>query len=207
MRADTEPRVVIDPGQRLGPPPVGQHKPAHHVQLPQLHRRPTLPPLPLAVPAPPRGVDQAQPHQSPIHRRLARHRLHTPLRQLEGQPPRTPPRMRRPQPRDRHLDIGADLMRTRPGPMRTITQALQTTGLIPGQPGMHGLAGHPEPGRHLRHRRAVADHRQHRLIPLLRHTQLPHEPGVSPINRSRRNPSTETPVPISRRPNGTPQPE
>jgi transposase InsO family protein len=59
-----------------------------------------------------------------------------------------------------------------------------------------------EPGRHRCHRLTVGDHRPHRLIPLLSHRQLPHEPGVSPINRSSRNPSAETLSPINRRPNG-----
>jgi hypothetical protein len=45
------------------------------------------------------------------------------------------------------------------------------------------------------------------LIPLLRHTQLPHGSGVSPINRSSCNPSAEGVEPISRRPDVTPQPK
>ena len=44
-RADTEPGVVIDPGQRLNPAPVGQYEPTHHIHLPQLHRGAALPVL------------------------------------------------------------------------------------------------------------------------------------------------------------------
>jgi len=52
---------------------------------------------------------------------------------------------------------------------------------------------------YVRDRLAVADGCQHGLIPLLRHTQLPHK-GVSPITRSSRHPSPEGVEPISRRP-------
>ena len=87
--------------------------------------------------------------------------------------------------------------------MRPITQALQPAGLVPGQPRMHRLARHPEPGRHLGHRLDPSlDHRQHGLIPLLSHTQLPHlgsvthQPKqVSPINR---NSVTHQPKPTGR---------
>ena len=37
---------------------------------------------------------------------------------------------------------------------------------------MHRLAGHPEPQCHLLHRSAVAQHLQHRCMPLLHHTEL-----------------------------------
>ena len=51
--------------------------------------------------------------------------------------------------------------------MRPITQTLEPAGLILGQPRMDRLARHPEPSRHLGDRVTLADHRQHRLIPLL----------------------------------------
>jgi len=38
------------------------------------------------------------------------------------------------------------------------------------------------PASDLSHRRALNDHRQHRLIPLLSHTHLPHSQGVSRIS-------------------------
>ena len=45
---------------------------------------------------------------------------------------------------------------------------------------MQRLPGHPDLGRHLRDRQAVLDHRQHRLIALLGHAQLPeHRPTSS----------------------------
>ncbi len=65
-------------------------------------------------------------------------------------------------------------MRTRHRPMRPIPQILQPTRFILGQPRMQRLARHTPPGRHLRHRATLGDHRQHRLIPLLTHTHLPH---------------------------------
>src|SRR6185312_12039608 len=79
-------------------------------------------------------------------------------------------------------------------------------GLVLSQPHVNRLTRHSEPGRHISHRLTVGDHRPHGLIPLLSHRQLPHEPEVSPTNRSRCNPSAETPSPISRRPTGRYQP-
>jgi len=43
----------------------------------------------------------------------------------------------------------------------------------------HAPSGpHPEPGRHIGHCLAAAHHRQHRLIRLLSHAQLPHQGSV-----------------------------
>jgi hypothetical protein len=58
----------------------------------------------------------------------------------------------------------------------------------------------------LSHRPAVLDHREHSLITLLRHTQLPHT-GVSRITRSRCQPSAETLSPINRSRNVNHQPK
>src|SRR5215475_15667003 len=69
--------MVIDPGQRLSVAAVGEQEPAHHIHLPQLHRRPALPPPPLLLPPPPgTGLDQPGPHQRPVDPRLRRHRRH-----------------------------------------------------------------------------------------------------------------------------------
>lgn len=43
MGTDTEPGMVIGPGQRLGAPAVRQQEPADRIHLPQLHRRPAFP--------------------------------------------------------------------------------------------------------------------------------------------------------------------
>jgi hypothetical protein len=118
-----------------------------------------------------------------------------------------PRRMRHPQLNQRDLDHHRHLMRTRTRHMRPIRQTLQPTRLITGQPPMHRLARHPEPGRHTRHRLAVGDHRPDGLIPLLSHRHLPHEPGVSPISRSSCHPSTETLLPLNRSPVGRHQPK
>ncbi len=175
MCADTEPRVVIDSRQHLGPSAVGEQEPTDDVHLPQLHRRAAFPPFPLAITRPPRArVDQVQPDQRPIGPRL-RHREPSPLGQLKTQPPRTPRRMRQPQLHQRDLNRRRHLMRTRTRTMRTVPKTSQPAGLVLGQPRMHGLTRHPEPGRHARHCLAVGDHRPHGLIPLLSHRQLPHE--------------------------------
>ena len=208
VRAHAEPRVIIDAGQCLGAGAVGEREPAHDVHLPQLHRRTAFPAFPLAIARTPRRrVDQVQPNQRPVGRRLRHRRSDTTLAQLKTQPARTPRRMRQPQLHQRHLDRRRHLMRTRPRPMRPVRQPVQPTGLILDQPHVHRLTRHPEPGSHTRHRLTVGKHRTHGLIPLLSHRQLPHAPGVSPINRTSRNPSPETPSPITRRPNESPQPK
>ena len=135
------------------------------------HRCLAFPAPPLAVP-PPAGVriDQTQPHQRPVHRRLRRHRRHLLPGQLEHQTTRPPRRMRPPQLGHRHLHRRRHLMRTRAA------------------------------GPHLRHRVSATDHRQHRPIPLLGHTQLPHGSRVSRINRNNCQASPDTLSGISRSP-------
>src|SRR5215468_6662653 len=61
-------------------------------------------------------------------------------------------------------------------------------------------AATPPAARHLRHRAALADHGQDRLIPLLSQAHLPHATGVSRISRSNRQESAEPLSAISRRP-------
>ena len=71
--------------------------------------------------------------------------------------------------------------------------------LVPAQPPMHGLTRHVEASRHLNDRNAIADHREHCLIPLLHDTQLhQHVGSVSRIRRSQRHPSGEAVSPLSR---------
>ena len=60
---------------------------------------------------------------------------------------------------------------------KSASQQTERTGagrLIARQPGVQRLARHPHLLGELRHRQTIADHRQHGLIPLLSHAQLPH---------------------------------
>src|SRR4029079_9534494 len=121
VRADNEPRVIVDTRQHLGFAAVSEHEPADHIHLPQLHRPATFPPFPFPVPRTPRRrIDHTHPHQRRIHRRLRRQRLHTATTQLEHQPARTPRRMRPPQLGQHHLHRRSHLMRTRARPMRKV---------------------------------------------------------------------------------------
>ncbi len=91
-------------------------------------------------------------------------------------------------------------MRTRTRPMRPVSKTVHTCPRIPGQPGMQRLPGHPPLLSHRPDRLTLTDHRPKGLIPLLSHRQLPHGTGVSPITRSRCNPSAETLSGINRSP-------
>ncbi len=68
------------------------------------------------------------------------------------------------------------LMRAASRPVRPICQPLQPTLLIPRKPPVHALPANPKPARHLGHRHPT-QHRQHRLIPLLRHADLHEHPA------------------------------
>jgi hypothetical protein len=59
----------------------------------------------------------------------------------------------------------------RPRPMRTIRQPVQAQLVIPAQPPMDRLPGHPEPIGDLSYRQAGL-HFQHGAIPLFRHPHL-----------------------------------
>jgi class 3 adenylate cyclase len=167
-------RVVATSREGLGVP-----KPAHDIHLPQLHRGAALPAFPLArAPIPQTGIDHPGPHQGPIRRRLRGHRPHPAFGQLEHQPPRPPIRPRPAQLQQRGLHRRRHLMRTRHRPMRPIHQPLKASGLIAGQPGVQRLPRHPHLLGDLRNRQPIADHRQHGLIPLLSHAQLPHPGSV-----------------------------
>jgi hypothetical protein len=66
----SEPRVVVDLGDQLEFPAVGEEHRAHDVELPQLHRHRPFPPLIVLPPALPRCRRyQAMAHEDPIHRR------------------------------------------------------------------------------------------------------------------------------------------
>ena len=159
MSRHHEPRMVIDPRHDRRLLAVCEHHPAHHVHLPQLHRPAALPaPVVGSLPASGLGLDQPMAHQAAIHRRPTRQRLHTPSLEPEQQRARTPTRILPPQPHHQSLHLRRHLVRTRIRPRRRIRQPRQTPRRIPPEPSMHRLAGHPEPQRHIRHRRSVAQH-------------------------------------------------
>ena len=89
-------------------------------------------------------------------------------------PARTPIPMLPPQLQHQRLDLRRHLMRTRHRPMRPIRQALEPIGLIPPQPGVKGLPRDTHPRRYILDRPTLRQDSQNRLIPLLRHTDLPH---------------------------------
>ena len=101
------------------------------------------------------------------------------------------------------------LMRTPGRAMGSICQTGQPLILVAPQPSMHRLTRDAEATRHLDHRHTIADHRQHRLIPLLHDTQLHQharecvtdqaEPA-SPVRRSR---VTHQPEPMRHASGGT----
>jgi hypothetical protein len=118
-------------------------------------------PGPLARP----GLDQPVADQHPVDAHPRRHRDHAQAPELVRQPQRTPLRMLPPHLTHRRLNIGADLVRTRFRPPGTISQRAQAALLIPADPGMHALPGHPRPGGDLGHRHP-GPHLQDSAIPL-----------------------------------------
>ena len=156
-----------------------------------------------------RGCGSISPARTrrPVDRRLRGQRLDRAALQLEHRSaaapsPDAPGAAPAPAPRPRR-----HLMRARRRPVRPVGQPLQTLGLIPGQPRMQRLPGTPHCAATSLTVTAVTDHRQHRLIPLLGHAQLPHPEGVSRISRSRCQPSAENTSAITRSQNVKHQPK
>jgi hypothetical protein len=180
--------------------PVGQAHPAHDVHLPQLHRPGPLPPLPPPVPPPPRArVDQPRPQQRSVDPRPRRHRRQPRPLGLVHQPPWAPPRMGPPPLQHRRLHRRRHLPRATHRPPGPILQTLQAGVLIPAQPRMDRLPGHLPPRRHVDDRVPIPDHRQHRLIALLHHAQLPqHRRRASSMSRNRCRPCPGPPSTVSR---------
>lgn len=170
---DAEPGMVVHPGDHLGLRAVGQPHAADDVHLPQLHRPGPLPPhIVLASPATFDRLEQAMADQDPIHRHPRRHRIRTAVpAQLERDPPGPPPRMMPAQLTHQRLHLRRGLMYTPLRPAGPILQPGQSHLRIAGQPGVHRLPRHPDPGGHLHHRLSGL-HRQHRPIPLLHNRQL-----------------------------------
>ena len=165
-RADHVPGVIIDAGQHLALPAVGQVDPADQVQLPQRHRRlPGPPPVLALVPLGLRRHHRVA-DQHPVHRRPRRRARCAPLRHLERDPPGTPPRMRPPQLAHQRLGLGRQPRRRGPRPPRRLPQPVDPGRRVPGLPRVHRLPRHPVPDRDLADRRPV-QHLQHRPVPLL----------------------------------------
>jgi hypothetical protein len=82
--------VVVNTGEHLAFPSVGQVDPTREVHLPQVHRCLALPPAVLTLVPLLLRFDQAVAHQGPVDSCLHRNRLDTTLPQLEYQPPGAP---------------------------------------------------------------------------------------------------------------------
>jgi hypothetical protein len=143
----TEPGVIVDPGHHLQLGAIRQEHPTHDVHLPQLHRPGPLPP-PVIRPAPPPllRIHQTMAHQSPIHRRTRRHRLHPLLTQLIENPARTPTRMSPTHLHHPSLHPNRHLMRTRHRLRAPIHQTGQPVRGVAAQPPMNRLPSHPKTG-------------------------------------------------------------
>ena len=171
--ADHVPRVVVDPGEDLALRPIGEQHPADDVQLPQLHRPAALPTLEPPVPAAAGSrVDQPGPLERPIHARARRGRVHAGSANLMHEPARSPVGVAATGLGDPHLDGRIHLVRAPGRAVGSIREPSQTLRLIPTEPPMHRLTRHVEPTRDLHDRDPIADHREHRLIPLFHDTQL-----------------------------------
>ncbi len=173
MRRNHEPGMIIDPRHDRRLPPVHQPHPTNDVHLPQLHRpRSFPPPIISLLTTSSLWLDQPVTNQTPIHRRTARQRHHPLSLQPEQQRARTPPRMQPAQLHDPRLHHRRHLMRTRQRLGRPIRQTRQPTRRVTTQPTMHRLTRHPEPDRHIRHRRSLVHDLEHSLITQLHNTQL-----------------------------------
>lgn len=88
---DAVPGVVIDPGDDLALPAIGQEQAGGHIKLPQFHRRGTLPPAVLvSAPAARHGLEQPVPDQHPVDRGPGHTRV-TALAEFEDQTAPPPP--------------------------------------------------------------------------------------------------------------------
>ena len=177
-----EPGMIIDPGDQLQLRAIGQEHRCGDIELPQLHRLLPLPALiVLASALPLAGRNQAMADQHPVDGRPGRQRGHLRLAQLEQQPPRPPPRMRPAHPADQRLDLRLQLAGLMSRAVRMISQPGQPFPLIPAQPAMHRLAGHPVPAGHLGNRRPREDF--HNCVIALLHDAQLHEHGPATLRR------------------------
>jgi hypothetical protein len=85
----------------------------------------------------------------------------------------------------RGLHINAGLMRARLGPPRQVRQPIQSCGVVPLRPGVHGLTRHSPLGGHPNHRLPRL-HRQHCSIPLLDDRQIQKRQSRPPQHPARK---------------------
>ena len=114
--------------------------------------------------------DPPMPHQSPIDRGPARHRIHPLLAKVIPDSAQTPPRVHPAHLHHPLLHLSRHLMRTRPRPRTLIRQPTKPIHRIPPQQRVHRLTGHPIPTS--RRHRGPIQHLRHRFEPLLHQSQL-----------------------------------
>ena len=163
------------PGQHFRAGAIGEREPTHDVHLPQLHRRAAFPAFPLArTPIPQRSGRSSRPATAPD----------TPPIPRAPATPRVWP-AQTPTAADPNTAASAAAPTTPPPPPPAsdadTTPADATDPPAPPGPRPHSgptrraaSAATPPTSRPPRYRQPIADHRQHGLIPLLGHAQLPH---------------------------------
>jgi len=162
--------MVIDPRHDLGLGAVGQPHPTDDVQLPQLHRPRPLPALVISPSAAPwLWGDQPVADQAAVSRPrvpASTGSSWTPSRDARSATQRSWPR---------HAvasDAGTATAGTSDRPTRPARRlCMRAATRAPS-------AGRPVPARHIRHRRAVVQDFQHRLIALLHQPQLHQHHGL-----------------------------
>src|SRR5690606_15333813 len=90
-RGDDEPGVVVDTGEHLAFAAVGEEYAAHQVQLPQMHRRLSFPPLVDSFMLLFLRIDETVAHQDAVDRRAGRGTVTDFPVQLVGDASRSPP--------------------------------------------------------------------------------------------------------------------
>ena len=191
--------------------PSARHHPADDVHLPQLHRSAPLPPLePPVATTPACGSIRFGPLQRPVDPRAGGHRVHACARRPRARAGAGPsPGCVGALSSTQTSTLGSIWCEHLGGRWDRSTSPAQALVLVPPQPPVDRLARDAEAGCHLHDRNAIADHREHCLIPLLHDTQLHQharecvadqaEPA-SPIRRSR---VTHQPEPICHASGGT----
>ncbi len=158
--------VIVDAGEHLALPPVGEVDATDQVELPQVHRRLALPALVLArVPLVLRAHEPVA-GQHPVDGGPRRRRIRSGPLNLVGDPPSSPARVRPPHLADQGLHRGRQPSRTGLRPTRCLPKAIETGGDVLRLPGVDRLPGHPIAKSDLSDRRTV-QHLQDRPVPLL----------------------------------------
>gem|GEM_PF-4961002 len=147
--------MIIDAGEHLALPTVGQVDAANEVELPQVHRRFALPPLVLAPMLLFLTADQPVANQYPVHRGPRRRRRNPCRGQFERDPSGTPAWMCPPHFAREGFDVGPYPGRAGPGSPRCLLQCLDTPGRVLRHPRVDRLPRHPVPDGHLADGRSV----------------------------------------------------